>query len=303
MSSTPWQESRAAPGPANAGSMAAGIKRCAPAAALAAILAALGACGGSGGGGNPVVDGGAAGDAGNTDNNTVQGDAGTPGVLHGAYGWFNGNVTVNLNGYEVVIEATGRPNHTSAYWNPNNASGLYVAPDPEVTDVARMSPGYIEDYNNLFSLRVPSSPRLAAAPSATSLGPVGLSVSGAPIFNDEEGANRPLNIGVISGFDRNGAHTGPSTYHYHLEPRAISNDDEELIGVMADGFFIYGRKCYSTPGAYPDDLDDSGGHVSATRHSSGAEEYHYHIKNEFYLGSYYLLFPEDYRGSPNAIGR
>ena len=61
MSSTPWQESRAAPGPANAGSMAAG-------------------------------------DAGNTDNNTVQGDAGTPGVLHGAYGWFNGNVTVNLDG-------------------------------------------------------------------------------------------------------------------------------------------------------------------------------------------------------------
>ncbi len=246
-------------------------------------------------------------DTGNTGGGTVgndqQGDAGTPGVLHNAYLWFDGNVTVALDGFDVVVEATGRPDHTSAYWNPNNASGLYVAPDPAITTVSQMSPGFIEEYNNLYTLRVPTSPSLAALASATSLGAVGLAVSGAPIFNDQEGPNTNLDIGVISGFDRNGGHTGPETYHYHLEPRAISNDDEELVGVIADGFFLYGRKCYSTPGDYPTDLDNSGGHFSMTQHSDGVDEYHYHIMNEVYLGAYYLLFPEEYQGSPNAVSR
>ena len=237
-----------------------------------------------------------------TPDNSKQGNAGTPGVLHDAYLWFDGNITTVLDGFDVVIEATGRPDHTSPYWNPNNASGLYVEPDPTITDESQMSPGFIEAYNNLYTLRVPTSPALAAATSGTSLGPVGLSVSGAPIFNDQEGPNIDLAIGVISGFDRNGAHTGPETYHYHLEPKAITNDDEELVGVIADGFFLYGRKCFAT-GTYPTDLDLSGGHFSQTQHSNGVDEYHYHIKNEFYLNAYYLLFPEDYQGTPNSISR
>lgn len=235
-----------------------------------------------------------------TVDNTVQGNAGTPGVLHDAYLWFDGNVTAALDGFEVVIEATGRPDHTSPYWNPDNASGLYVAPDPAITNEARMSPGFIEEYNNLFTLRVPTSPSLATSSSSTSLGPVGIAVSGVPIFNDQEGPNVALELGVISGFDRNGAHTGPSTYHYHLEPVAITNDDSELVGVMADGFFLYGRKCFST-GTYPTDIDTSGGHFGQTQHSNGVDEYHYHIKNDLYLSAYYLLFPEDYQGTPNTI--
>ncbi|MFK8015942.1 MAG: YHYH protein [Gammaproteobacteria bacterium] len=225
-------------------------------------------------------------------------------VMSDAFAWFGQNVTVALDGAEVVLEATGRPDHTSCYWDPINSSGLYVDCDPDITTESRKSPGFIEEYNNLFTLRVPVNPTIAATSTATGLGAVGIAVSGAPIFNDEEGPNIALNTGVISGFDRNGAHTGPQTYHYHLEPRAITNDDDALVGIIADGFFLYGRRCFSS-GTYPDDLDDSGGHVSMTQHTGAAdgdEEYHYHIKNEFYLGAYYLLFPEDYQGTPNTIG-
>lgn len=170
-----------------------------------------------------------------------------PATLNDAYLWFGANVTVALDGNEVVIEATGRPDHTSPYWNPDNSSGLYVEPDPNITLVAAMSPGFIEEYDNLFTLRVDANPTLANTSSATSLGAVGIAVSGAPIFNDQEGPNSELGIGVIRGFDRSGAHTGPSTYHYHLEPKAISDDDDSLIGVIADGFFLFGRQCYSAP--------------------------------------------------------
>ena len=220
--------------------------------------------------------------------------------LHAAFAEFVGNVEVALDGDEVVIEATGRPNHTSAYWNPDNSSGLYVEPDTDITTVSQMSPGYIENYTNLYTLRVSTSPALASSSTSTGLGAVGIAVSGVPIFNDEEGPAIQLDIGVISGFDRNGAHTGPETYHYHLEPKAITNDDAELVGVLADGFFLYGRQCFSTLGGYPEDLDDSGGHISMTQHSDG-DEYHYHIQDEFYLGAYYVLFPGDYQGTPSNI--
>ena len=99
--------------------------------------------------------------------------------------------------------------------------------------------------------------------------------------------------------DYTGAHTGPQSYHYHLEPKAWSEDDDALIGIISDGFFLYGRKCHST-GTYPDDLDASGGHTSITQHNDDAE-YHYHIQNAAYLNQYYILFPGDYQGVPNAI--
>lgn len=247
---------------------------------------ALSACGGGGGDDNDV-----------STPDPIEAES----SLHPAFAEFTGNVTVALDGDQVVIEATGRPNHTSPYWNPNNASGLYVAPDPSITVESQMSPGWIEDYNNLYTLRVSTSPTIATSPSSTGLGAIGISVSGAPIFNEQEGTTGAVSGGVLAGLDRSGAHTGPEVYHYHLEPKAISDDDNALIGVMADGFFIYGRK--DVNGNYPTDLDTSGGHVGVTQHSNGEAEYHYHIINDVYLGSYYLLMAQDLMGTPSRISR
>lgn len=215
------------------------------------------------------------------------------------YDAFGANVTVVIDGDEIVFETTGKPDHTSAYWDPDGTSGLYVDLDPSITTESQMSPGFIDESNATYRLRVPISPSKASTTSATSLGAVGIAVSGAPIFNDQEGPNRNLDSGVISGFDRNGAHTGPENYHYHLEPRSISYDDDAVIGIIADGFYLYGRKCDST-GTYPISLDDSGGHTSTTQYNNTAH-YHYHIKDELYLSEYYLLFSGDYQGTPNTI--
>lgn len=215
------------------------------------------------------------------------------------------NVTAVLSedGCSVTLEANGKPNHTSSYWDAGNASGLYVEPeDPDLFD-RRRSPGDIEDYVNFFELTVPIEPELATTPSTSPLGPIGIATSGVPIFNDSEG-NGDVSLGVIQGFDRNGAHTGPSTYHYHLEPRAISFNDDNLVGMMSDGFFIYGRSCYST-GDYPTDLDASNGHFSITQFTGSSSDdvvYHYHISNERYLnGDYYLIFPGNFQGTPNGV--
>ncbi|GER59478.1 YHYH protein [Patiriisocius marinus] len=231
--------------------------------------------------------------------------------LHAAFAEFDtDNLTIMLSGSNVVIESNGLPNHTSPYWSnttaretdgistPASAENHPLFVEPTVTSYEQMAPGNIDDFNGSFSLTIPASPALASSTTATGLGPIGIAVSGAMIYDDQEGPNVPLDNAVPS-LDYSAAHTGPQSYHYHLEPKAFSNDDDALIGIISDGFFVYGRKCDST-GAYPTDLDSSGGHTSTTQHTDTAE-YHYHIQNETYLNEYYIIFPGDYQGTPNTI--
>ncbi|MFT5619563.1 MAG: hypothetical protein ACI85I_002809, partial [Arenicella sp.] len=219
----------------------------------------------------------------------------TTGTLYEAFADFdNDNLTIYLDGDEVVIETNGLPNHTSPYWSSTNA--LYIA--PTVTTTADMAPGDIDNFNGSYTLLVPASPSKATSSSSTGLGAIGIAISGSVIYNDEEGPNVLLDNAVVS-LDYSGAHTGPQSYHYHLEPKAWSEDDEKLIGIISDGFLLYGRKCNPTV-TYLTDLDASGGHTSTTQHTTETE-YHYHIQNELYLSKYYILFPGDYQGTPNSI--
>lgn len=213
-------------------------------------------------------------------------------ILHAAFGEFDpDNTDIYFDGLDVVIETNGLPNHTSVYWGEGHE--LYVEP----TVATGLTPSIIPNYDASASLTVSTSPELASSPTSTSLGAIGIAVSGAAIYNDSEG-NGPLSD-AIGSLDYAGGHIGPSAYHYHLEPLPITDDDERLVGIMADGFFIYGRKCNST-GTYPTDLDASGGHTSATQHTDEAE-YHYHIINEIYTGNFILLFGGQYQGDPSAI--
>lgn len=224
------------------------------------------------------------------------------------------NLTIYIDGEEVVIESNGMPNHTSPYWSNTTersatdpmgnvltteaaASNHALFVEPTSTSHAAMAPGNIDDFNGSYTLRIPISPEKAASSSATGLGAIGIAVSGAMIYNDEEGPNVPLDDAVVS-LDYTGAHTGPQSYHYHLETTAWSNDDNKLIAIMSDGFFLYGRRDYDD--TYPTDLDESGGHFGPTPHNADGE-YHYHIQNDLFLNQYYILFPGDLQGTPNDI--
>ena len=236
--------------------------------------------------------------------------------IHAAYAEFDeGSFTIYMSGNEIVMETDGLPNHTSPYWsntterclsgpmgtmctNSNTTEDHPLFVEPTETSFDQMAPGNIDDFNGSYSLTIPVAPQLAASPSSTGLGAIGFAVSGSMIYNDEEGPNVPLD-NAVGSLDYTAAHTGPQSYHYHLETKAWSEDDDALIGIISDGFFIYGRKCNST-GDYPTDLDESGGHTSMTQHSC-EPEYHYHIQNEVYLNEYYILFPGDYQGTPNNI--
>ncbi len=230
--------------------------------------------------------------------NSDPNDMGTISTPLSAFDEFNPEaVTFSFDGNEVTIESNGLPNHTSPYWEDSHPLHIEQVVGDHVT------PGFINARS--FTVTLPLNPQIASSSSATGLGAIGIAVTGAPIFNDEEGPNRPLDEPTALGFDYAGGHNGPSGYHYHIESSdvaentTVSHDDEKLVGIMADGFLIYGRK--EMDGSYPTDLDESGGHFGVTPHSNGEEIYHYHIINEFYINAYILLFGGDLQGTPNTI--
>lgn len=216
-----------------------------------------------------------------------------------AFDEFNADaVTVSFDGNQITVHSNALPNHTTPYWSSGNS--LYI--DPIIAAEAEMSPGTITEGS--YSLTVSTNPDFAA-PTETGLGAIGISVTGVPIYNGSEGPT-DVTAGVASGMDWAGGHSGPTGYHYHLEARdageesPLTIDDNKLLGIMSDGFLIYGRKCISVDG-YPTDGDESNGHFSTTQHSD-EEFYHYHIVNEPYLNQYYMLFGfVDLKGTPSNI--
>lgn len=217
--------------------------------------------------------------------------------LHAAFAEFSDAVTITLSddGTEIDIETTGFPNHTSIYWEESNS--LYLDESAYVTKTTADT--YIGGgVGEASSFTVDATPNLTGATVATQLNTMGISVSGAAIFNDQEGAG-DLD-GAAGSLDYNGGHKGPGVYHYHLEPRSISNDDDKLVGILKDGVFIYGRKDYPS-NDYPTDLDESGGHFGPTPHNEDGE-YHYHIINEEYNAPLYgydeaiVLFAGPFQG-------
>ncbi|MEO9893896.1 YHYH protein [Aurantibacter sp.] len=207
--------------------------------------------------------------------------------LHAAFAEFNTDATtIYLDGSNVVIETTGLPNHETVYWGEGNE--LYIEEDGVAT-----TPSIMSSNNNATTITVDATPDLTGNTVATQLNTIGIAVSGASIFNDQEG-NGALDQAAAS-LDWTGAHIGPGVYHYHLEPKAFTNDDDNLVGILLDGVFLYGRRDYPSD-EYPTDLDGSGGHFGPTPHNPDGE-YHYHIINEVYstTGSY-LAFAGPYQG-------
>ena len=207
------------------------------------------------------------------------------------------NVTITFNGSTITLESTGFPNHQSYYWDTTNP--LYNGNDACMTSTMP-TPHSIDDETMGFSFIVDTAPTLASSPTETGLGTIGLCTSGAPIYNEQEGNNFPIDETLATTMDCGGGHGGPTGYHYHLEARntdyGLSHDNDQLVGIMTDGFLLYGRKCNST-GDYPVNLDDSGGHISTSQHSDGENFYHYHIINEFLVGDYIAVFAANLNGN------
>ncbi|WP_020532123.1 YHYH protein [Flexithrix dorotheae] len=195
--------------------------------------------------------------------------------LPAVYKNFSNEVEVYIDGEFIVLESSNLPDHKSPYYDEK--SDMYE--DYQGTNSKfQLNPNRISEQK--LVVKVPLNPKKATKNEATGLGAIGISTNGIAIFNQYAGPDQPL-TNEINSFDHyNGHPAQQGVYHYHIEPLYLTskNGKESFLGVLLDGFPVYGpmengKKITNA------DLDEFHGHSSATAdYPEGI--YHYHITDE-----------------------
>lgn len=187
--------------------------------------------------------------------------------LSGAWLRFSCRVTLSVSNGVVTLSSDGQPDYASNYFPTSSACYAAYAPAfPDPNQIAAQS------------LSVHASLTPDASAQAMGLGPVGMALNGVALFDNQAAPGDDI-FRESGSFDECQGHPQQQgMYHYHSEPYALSSDDARLIGVLRDGYFVYGRR--DADGSVPTDLDAAGGHVGTTPDSPSTPVYHHHLNLE-----------------------
>jgi hypothetical protein len=155
--------------------------------------------------------------------------------------WIQDNficVKVTVDGDDLVITTKNLPPYTDYYYaedseyaDRHDSAGVPITPNPN------------EISEQDVTVTVPSDPQMAGTTTETELGPVGIAVDGVVIYNNSANPPDVLADEADTMDQNNGGHPDQfGMYHYHFEPPRLSDDDEVLIGIAADGLPIYGKR-------------------------------------------------------------
>jgi hypothetical protein len=194
------------------------------------------------------------------------------GTLPAIYSKFSSSLQVYTEGNYVVIKTTSVPDHKSPY---------FATTDSRYEAYNGSNPNFVLNPNRIISqsltFKIPITPAEASSKSATPLGPIGVATNGVAMFNQYAGPATPL-TNEINSFDQyNGHPQQTGQYHYHVEPTYLTTQrgKSTLIGVLLDGFPVYGpvENGVTVTSA---NLDAYHGHTGVTTDYPGGI-YHYHI--------------------------
>ncbi|WP_411824525.1 YHYH protein [Leptospira sp. 'Mane'] len=191
--------------------------------------------------------------------------------------WIKDNfkcATGYVSGGNYVFKSQNVPNTKSSYYG--TSSPLYEArtttgPNPNTTSSQKLV------------YTIPSSPTRGTGTVSTQggLASIGITVNGLAIFNNAAAPPDLLTVEALT-FDNYGGHPQNSgIYHHHAGATKITNNDANLVGLILDGYAIYGKKCDNGTATTaddftPGDLDSLHGHTTKTIHFATAT-YHYHL--------------------------
>ena len=203
------------------------------------------------------------------------------------------HVTVSGHPY-IRLTSDDRPDYESVYFP--SADPCHEA----ATGSGIVNPNRIAA--QAITLNVPSS-QSTQLTNMAGINYVGMAVNGVVLFSNQAAPGDDI-YQEAKTFDRCGAHPQMSgVYHYHSEPYSVSYDDSAFIGVMLDGYPIYGRR--DADGTVPTDLDAAGAHMGTTV-DSATPGYHYHVNLQTSTASgsagqtEWFLTTGQFRGTPGT---
>jgi len=207
--------------------------------------------------------------------------------------------TLALGDSEVPDEATATAAAEGAQW----ADGVTITvadgevrytsngvPDHAVLDGYQQLPvGDLQTVGEVaVDISVPLVPEVADTTTETAMGAIGVTLSGAVLFDPYEGDNTTVayddnfTIDGVPFIDDCGGHPAPpiGQYHYHGVPACTvaevdtAGQHSVLLGYLLDGFAVYGPQ--GDDGDAPTDLDECSGHFGPTPEFPRGV-YHYHL--------------------------
>lgn len=191
----------------------------------------------------------------------------------------NWNPTVKLvySKSSVIMKPDGIPNHARDTYYAVPKAGI-VVPDSSTAKIIK-DPTKAQTY----SFTIPAIPKFSNTITKTSLGSIGVMISGAVLYNPYEGDGKTVAMannftvtnssGITASFvDKCAGHPTPDVgaYHYHGLPSCVTAKIDKvgkashIIGFALDGFPIYGDRDIKGRQIKTEDLDQCNGVTSAT---------------------------------------
>ena len=190
---------------------------------------------------------------------------------------WNPTVKLTYSKSSVLMQPTGIPNHArDAYYAVPNAG--VVVPDATTANIIK-DPTKAQSYN----FTIPTTPKYSSKVTSTSLGSIGVMISGAVLYNPFEGDGKTVamannftitnSAGITASFvDKCTGHPTPGqgAYHYHGLPSCVTakvdkvSKPSHIIGFALDGFPIYGDRDNKGKQVTAKNLDKCNGVNSAT---------------------------------------
>ena len=189
---------------------------------------------------------------------------------------WSSNTNVSFNNGKIIYKSDGIPNHkrNAMYALPNNGVMMPTA----LTAYAGNDPTVAQNYD----YPITTKPQKAKATTPTSLGVIGVMISGAALFNPFEVDNNTVakksNFAIKDSNgndvffldDCNGHPTPMGQYHYHALPKCVTqtvdivNGPSHIIGIAFDGYPIYGNMDIDGKQIIASQLDSCNGITSKT---------------------------------------
>jgi hypothetical protein len=193
-------------------------------------------------------------------------------TVDGSVSWPSA-LTIAVEGEQRVVRGNGLPKH---------ATGEYPIARTDDAFAYDRNPNRIAAQN--LTLRLPATPVLAAEPSCTGMGAIGVLTTGSVFFNALDAAGKD---GVAHEI-QDGCQGHPEmrgTYHYHNLTSCIADAGDghsALLGYAFDGFGFFGTRGEDGRQLTNASLDECHGHThSIDWDSKPVVMYHYHATAEY----------------------
>ncbi|WP_081647682.1 YHYH protein [Pseudorhodobacter ferrugineus] len=194
-----------------------------------------------------------------------------------------GNVTYNGGGLTVTTQGATR--RLSGKSLPNHGTGAFPIDRSDPLYQYDRNPNGISAQSITFDL--PANPSVAASPSCLPMGPIGVALTGALIYNALDAIG--LDAAAHEIQDKcNGHPQGRGQYHYHsasdcMEELGKGTDGHSgLVAYALDGFGIYGMAGAGGTHLSNADLDACHGHTETVMwDGKSVQMYHYHLTDEY----------------------